>query len=75
MKIDGNTAIFENKETNENSFYSLEYTVLDLGTKPDTELIEEIKEEFSNVFVLGDANKTGRIRNAMETGFELAYKL
>lgn len=75
VKIDGNTAIFENTEAKENISYSFDYIVLSLGTRPNKELIDEIEENFSNVHILGDANKTGRIRNAMETGFELAYRL
>ena len=75
IEIDGSTAIFENTETKEKQSYNFDYIVISLGTTPNRELIDEIEENFSKVSVLGDAKKSGRIRNAMESGFELAYKL
>ena len=75
IEIDGNTAIFENSQTNERENYDFDYIIISLGTKPNKELIDEIKDNFERVEILGDANKAGRIRSAMETGFETAYKL
>ena len=75
VEIKGNRAIFENTESKENVSYDFDYIVLAIGIKPNKELIDEIEENFSNVHVIGDAKQVGRIRNAMETGFELAYKL
>jgi len=75
VEIRGNRAIFENTESKENVSYDFDYIVLAIGIKPNKELIDEIEENFSNVHVIGDAKQVGRIRNAMETGFELAYKL
>lgn len=75
IEIDGNTAIFENTETKEEHSYDFDYIVLTLGTTPNRKSVDEIKESFSKVSVLGDAEKAGKIRNAMEGGFEIAYKL
>ncbi|MFL0196640.1 FAD-dependent oxidoreductase [Clostridium sp. WILCCON 0269] len=55
--------------------YSFDYIVISLGRKPNTEFLDELKANFDKVKVIGDANKPGRIRNAMETGFENAYNL
>jgi NADH:flavin oxidoreductases, Old Yellow Enzyme family len=48
--------------------------ILSLGIKPINSLTEKLKE-FSNVYTIGDANKLGRIAQAVHSGFEVAYNL
>ncbi len=49
--------------------------VLSLGIKQNKTMVEELEKNFSNVTVLGDAKKSGRIGQAIQTGFERAYFL
>ncbi|MCB2291841.1 NAD(P)/FAD-dependent oxidoreductase [Clostridium sp. CS001] len=49
--------------------------VLSLGVRVDQEFVQEFKKNFNKVFVLGDAEKPGRIGQAIQTGYEKAYVL
>lgn len=52
-----------------------DHVVLSIGVKPRTGLLEQLKQEFSNVSVIGDAHKSGRISDAVREGFEKSYIL
>ncbi|WP_400246014.1 FAD-dependent oxidoreductase [Niallia sp. JL1B1071] len=75
MSLDQGKASFEDLETGETKEFMFDYVVLSLGTKSNTELIEEIQSNFETVRVLGDAAKPGRIRDAVEAGYLNAYAL
>lgn len=47
--------------------------VLAMGTAPDKKLREEFEAAFDNVIVLGDANRSGRIVEAVYDGFSRAF--
>jgi NADPH-dependent 2,4-dienoyl-CoA reductase/sulfur reductase-like enzyme len=49
--------------------------VLSLGVKINDEFLNELYNNFDNVKVLGDAEKPGRIGQAIQTGYEKAYVL
>lgn len=49
--------------------------VLSIGVKPRRTLLTELEEEFSKVFVIGDAGKVGKIADAVKEGFEKAFVL
>lgn len=68
-------AIFETTESEEKKEYPFDTIVIAVGTTPNRELTEEIQSNFDRVYILGDADKAGRIRNAMESGFISAYNL
>lgn len=73
--IDNGKVSFEAIETGERKVFMFDYVILSLGTKSNTELIEEIQSNFETVKVLGDATKPGRIRDAVEAGYVSAYNL
>jgi 2,4-dienoyl-CoA reductase-like NADH-dependent reductase (Old Yellow Enzyme family)/thioredoxin reductase len=75
LKIDHGNAIFEIMANREKKEYKFDAVVICLGTKPNEALTKEIKANFEQVYILGDAAKAGRIRDAMETGFLSAYNL
>ena len=75
ISIKNNTAVFKVLPYGELKEYNFDYIVISLGTRSNKELIDEIKSKFYTVRVIGDARNPGRIRNAMETGFESAYNL
>lgn len=61
-----------NTQTSQMSALTADTVVLALGTKPDRKLTEEFEAEFDNVVVLGDANHSGRIVEAVYDGFSRA---
>lgn len=75
ISIKNNTAVFELLSYGEIKEYYFDYIIISLGTRANKELIDEIKSNFYTIRVIGDAKNPGRIRNAMETGFESAYNL
>nr|WP_092072117.1 FAD-dependent oxidoreductase [Dendrosporobacter quercicolus]NSL48665.1 FAD-dependent oxidoreductase [Dendrosporobacter quercicolus DSM 1736]SDM36886.1 2,4-dienoyl-CoA reductase [Dendrosporobacter quercicolus] len=75
LQIDNGRALFEIMTNGEKKEYKFDAIVISLGTKPNAALVKEIKENFEQVYILGDALKAGRIRDAMETGFVSAYNL
>lgn len=75
VEINGTKAVFELTKTGENKEYEFDYIIISLGTRPNTDLLEEIRQNFKNVTILGDAKKPGKIRHAMESGFVGAFAL
>ncbi|QZY56169.1 NAD(P)/FAD-dependent oxidoreductase [Crassaminicella profunda] len=53
----------------------VDHVVLSLGVKPENKMVEEIKKNFDNVKVIGDANKIGRVGEAIKAGFMEGYNL
>ncbi len=53
IEIDGSTAIFENTQTNKRANYDFDYIIISLGTRSNIELIDEIKDNFERVEILG----------------------
>lgn len=52
-----------------------DYVVLSLGVRPDNALYEKIKDKYPRVFVIGDAEKTGRIADATAAGYKIGKEL
>lgn len=75
VKIENQAAIFEIAGSSAKKEYIFDTITFTTGAAPNCELTEEIQSHFERVYLLGDALKTGRIRNAMETGFLTAYNL
>lgn len=50
-----------------------EAVVLSMGVAPRCELVAQIKENFDHVVVVGDANKEGRILEALSDGYCKAW--
>ncbi|HEY8343628.1 MAG TPA: NAD(P)/FAD-dependent oxidoreductase [Bacillota bacterium] len=75
IKVEKGTAVFEETESGTEKAYSFDTIVLAVGAEPNRELVEEIQAEFERVYLLGDASRIGKIRNALETGFLTAYNL
>jgi 2,4-dienoyl-CoA reductase-like NADH-dependent reductase (Old Yellow Enzyme family)/thioredoxin reductase len=75
LDVQGTQSTFEDTKTGVCSTHLFDCLVLSIGNQPSTPLVEEIQRAFTNVQVLGDANKVGKIRDAMENGFLAAYEL
>ncbi|HHX60089.1 MAG TPA: FAD-dependent oxidoreductase [Epulopiscium sp.] len=64
-----------NTFSNKVSTMDADAVILSLGVKVNNEQVQTFKDNFSNVFVLGDAKQPARIGQAMESGMEKAYIL
>ncbi|MEY8355908.1 NAD(P)/FAD-dependent oxidoreductase [Lachnospiraceae bacterium 54-53] len=49
--------------------------VISLGVRSNDALAEELKQECERVILLGDADRTGRIKQAVSSGYSQAYRL
>ncbi len=52
-----------------------DFVVLSLGVRSDNSLYDSLKSRFERVFVIGDAEKTGRIADATAAGYQVAKEL
>lgn len=64
-------------QTNESeiSLGKFDDIVITAGTKPENGLYEELKEEISKVYVIGDAMRVGQIMDAVQGALEVASKI
>ncbi len=75
MEITENGVTVENTKTKVQSFVEADYVVLSLGVRPDNMLYEQLKDKVKNIYLVGDAVKTGRIAHATESAYQIATKL
>jgi NADPH-dependent 2,4-dienoyl-CoA reductase/sulfur reductase-like enzyme len=75
VKISGLSALFERTADRQRIETTFDDLVLALGAVPETTLVEDIKAAFERVLVVGDAARPGRIREAVEHGYEAAFTL
>jgi NADPH-dependent 2,4-dienoyl-CoA reductase/sulfur reductase-like enzyme len=73
-EIKGKEVIVQNKEEIE-SLGEFDDIIITAGTKPENELYEKLKNEFDNVYLVGDAMKVGQIIDATQEALELAEKI
>lgn len=70
-----NGIIVNNLKTGVTSEIECDKVVLSMGVRPDDALYNEIKDEFKNVYKIGDCVKTGRIFNATQDGYNIAKSI
>lgn len=75
VEINGRQAVFEQRETGESKSFEFDHYVLSLGNRSTALPMDRLTGVFDRVFLLGDAVKPGRIRNALETGYQTAFQL
>lgn len=76
MEIQPCAVMIENPETGEQRSIEMDNVVIAMGTQAYNSLEESYRENFDNVFVIGDAvNHPGSLSTAVKDGFELAYVL
>lgn len=49
--------------------------VLSLGVYSENSLYKELEQEFENLYLIGDACKTGRIAHATESAYNIAINI
>ncbi len=52
-----------------------DYVVLSLGVRPENKLYDDINGKLKNVYLIGDAEKTGRIADATSQAYELCKNI
>lgn len=76
IAVEGTTVVTETTDTKEvKRFDDFDAVVLALGTVSNIEMVDELKDEFDKVVILGDAKKAGKIVNAIGTGYKEAFEL
>ena len=75
IRIDGNTATFEDTDTGNLKEATADAFVISMGVTPNTELTDSVKEHFDKVLVIGDAVKGGRLEPAITTAYLAAFEL
>ena len=76
-KIENNSITVENTIINEEEEINIDSVVLALGIKDskESEFVQKIENNFSNVKILGDAKRAGKIYNAVKTAFDKSFVL
>lgn len=75
VSIGSDSITVESTKTAQKSEILCDFVVLSMGVRPDNALYEEIKDEFMQVYNIGDSNKIGRIANATESAYRLAKSI
>lgn len=70
-----NGIIVNDLKTGVTSEIECDKVVLSMGVRPDDSLYNEIKDEFKNIYKIGDCVKTGRIFNATQDGYNIAKSI
>lgn len=65
----------ESVQTKQHSIVPTDFTVLSLGVRSDRLLYTQIKASYPRLYLLGDAEKTGRIADATAAGYRAAMAL
>ena len=72
VSIDDKGVVVEEVKTKKQSRIYCDAVVLSLGARPVNGFAKEIEGKVKNVFVIGDANKVGRIANATAAAYDVA---
>ncbi len=73
MSITDTNIVLMNQMTSQPLLVEADTVVLALGVTPRRALVSEFMEAFDNVRVIGDAEKAGRIQEAIKEGYSQAF--
>ena len=73
VSINQGSVMLEKTEDNSSVEVAADSVVLAIGVRPRSDVVNAFRKEFSNVAVVGDARKGGRIATAIREGYEAAY--
>lgn len=73
IKVDG--IEIQDVKSNAKISISCDSVVLAMGVASDKVLYNQIKDEFKNVYIIGDAKQSGRIADAVHDGFNVAMAI
>ncbi len=72
--IDDKGALLTNLNTNKMVHLEVDYIVLSLGVTPSNETVTDFDEKFDSIILLGDANRGGKISNAIKDGYTRVFE-
>ena len=75
VRITENSVELEEVKSGKKVVVNVDTVVLSIGVRPVNDLYKALKDVQNNVYVVGDASKTGRIANATRTAYDTAIKL
>ncbi|MBN2169339.1 MAG: FAD-dependent oxidoreductase [Actinobacteria bacterium] len=75
VEIGNGEITIEQKKPGKTIKEKVDYVILAAGVCSNNELASKLKPHFNNMYTIGDANKTGKVYNAVEDGFFTALKL
>jgi len=67
--------LVKNMTNNEQVSVPADMVILSLGIRPNTDLYDEMKEKFENVYKIGDCSDLGKIVQAVRSGSNIGYSL
>ena len=73
--INSDSIIIENMTTKAKQSLLTDYVVLSLGSRPENDLYKSLEGKCDNLFIIGDADKIGRIAQATKNASRLAINL
>jgi len=73
-EIDDNHVVYTDSQGNDVTLLA-DTVVLAMGSRPEASLAKKLEQVGVDVRLVGDANKCGRIGNAIEDGFKLACEV
>ena len=71
----GNEGVYAVDESNNEALIPADHVILALGSVSYNPLEEDIKNNFRNYYVIGDARQPGKIFNAVSEGFFTGQKI
>lgn len=75
VEINEKGVVVEDTKTKNRSEIPCDNVVISLGVRSDNKLYKDAKDMFERIYVIGDADKTGRIASATMEAFETALKI
>ncbi len=73
LSISDQGVMLMNQQTSQGIFVEADTVVLALGVTPRRDMVAAFRQSFSDVRVVGDANRGGRIQEAIKDGFQEAF--
>ena len=73
LSISDQGVMLMNQRTSQGIFVEADTIVLALGVSPRREQVAAFRQSFNNVRVIGDANRGGRIQEAIKDGYQEAF--
>ncbi|MDR0751660.1 MAG: NAD(P)/FAD-dependent oxidoreductase [Christensenellaceae bacterium] len=75
IEVDSTGIIVENTKSKHTQHLDVDNVILAIGVRPESSLFQQLHGRAANVFIVGDAVRPGRIANATEDAFRVAFNL
>ena len=75
VKIDNNCILISDNTCSVEKSMPIDLVILSLGIRPNTELYDQLKVKFNNIYKIGDCDNLGRIAQAVRSGCNIGYAL